>query len=257
MQAEAEQQRVQFVSEAKVAGHRVLHAEKQLERVKHHTFEVQGRLREETMRAENAETRALELQKLIQPLDKNIHHIPLGTDRPYDLANATNDNEMNGDNSSSDDDSDSGRELVLERRRSDPIDISDDESTWAKNQGPAKVVQPLDKNHIHNILLGIDQPYNATNATNDDDEMNDGDRGREPVRRKGSYDKGMNDQELDREYPTRRQPIPKPRKFQRPCGGQGPVLGGSLPRHMSPAAETDNSHNIVSILYPCEKYRAN
>ena len=200
LQAEAEQQRVQFVLEAKIAGHQVLHAEKQLEWVKHHIFEVQGRLREETMHAEKAEKWALELQKLIQPFDKNIHHIPLGTDWPYNLANAINDNKMNGDNSPSDDAS--SWELVLEHLCSDLIDISDDESMWAKNQSPAKVVQQLDRNHIHNISLGINQPYNATNATNDNNEMNDSNRGRKPVQRKGSYDKGTNDQELDRDYST-------------------------------------------------------
>jgi hypothetical protein len=52
-------------------------------------------------------------------------------------------------------------------------------------------------------------------------------------------------------YPIHHQSVPKPRKFRRPYGGQGPVLRASLPRNMTPPAEPSYSA-IVSISSPCK-----
>jgi hypothetical protein len=52
-------------------------------------------------------------------------------------------------------------------------------------------------------------------------------------------------------YPIHHQSVPKPRKFRRPYGGQGPVLRASLPRNMTPPAEPSYSA-IVSISGPCK-----
>ena len=52
-------------------------------------------------------------------------------------------------------------------------------------------------------------------------------------------------------YPIHHQSVPKPRKFRRPSGGQGPALRASLPRNMTPPAEPSYS-TIVSISGPCK-----
>ena len=89
-----------------------------------------------------------------------------------------------------------------------------------------------------------DREYGA-----DEDKMDTGDREQVVSRRTidNDEDEEIYNQESDGGYPSQRQPIPKPSKFQRPSGGQGRVLGASLPGNNVTSTVEPSYSLIVSI----------
>jgi hypothetical protein len=93
-----------------------------------------------------------------------------------------------------------------------------------------------------------------TDAANDDNNNGNKDMNEEPVYPLEHDNNNNDNSDGDKEepvYPIHHQLIPKPRRFQRPSGGQGPVLGASLPHNMAPPAKPTYLL-MVSIPHPCK-----